>query len=269
MTKYLINRIMRALLSVVLVIAVIMVMIYAFLDREAIFYSDPSYQKKLNNDKEVYKMEQWERFGYLDYIPYTDYLQDEVKAGNLSQAERDSLAVLGAKASNDSKAVAKYVKAFTEKYESMGYKVKRLPGMVKIGTVKYHEGGKPYLFAYRDVPLLQRLVTYFTGLIEVDNIHNVENIEGERGLTFTWFDPVYGGEKFSPAIMGNGTTHKYLLYFTDEFPFIHQNLVKIKLGVSYSVNKNVDVFNTMTDAQGPQKFTTVTYPSGIVETTAL
>ena len=54
MTKYLLKRILRALLSVVLVIAVIMVMIYAFLDREAIFSSDPTYPKKLNNDKEVY-----------------------------------------------------------------------------------------------------------------------------------------------------------------------------------------------------------------------
>ena len=42
MTKYLINRILRALLSVVIVIAVIMVMIYAFLDRESIFASDPT-----------------------------------------------------------------------------------------------------------------------------------------------------------------------------------------------------------------------------------
>ena len=43
MTKYLINRILRALLSVIFVIAVIMVMIYACLDRTAIFASDPNY----------------------------------------------------------------------------------------------------------------------------------------------------------------------------------------------------------------------------------
>ena len=29
-------------------------------------------------------------------------------------------------------------------------------------------------------------------------------------------------------VMGNGTQHKYLLYFDDEFPFIHQNLLKIQ-----------------------------------------
>ena len=267
MTKYLLKRILRALLSVVLVIAVIMVMIYAFLDREAIFSSDPTYPKKLNNDKEVYKMEQWERFGYVDYIPYADYLQEELEAGNITQSERDAVASIGAKADQDSKAIAKHVEAFTQKYRSQGYKVIRLPG-IKLGASKYINGGKPYLFAYRDVPLLHRMVTYFTGLIQVDNIHNVEDIQGERSLTFTWFDPAYGGKKFSPAIMGNGTTHKYLLYFDDTFPYIHQNLVTIKLGESYSVNQGVDVFNTMTDAQGPQKYSTVTYPSGVEETTA-
>ena len=53
MTKYLISRILRSLLSVVLVIAVIMIMIYSFLDREAIFSADPSYQKLLLNNKVV------------------------------------------------------------------------------------------------------------------------------------------------------------------------------------------------------------------------
>ena len=269
MTKYLINRILRALLSVVLVIAVIMIMVYAFLDREAIFASDPNYPKMLGNKKQVYMMQQWERFGYVDYIPYTDFLKDEVKAGNLTQAEADEAAVIGANATDDSAITEKWVKAFTEKYDNVdGYKVERLPGQIRIGSVQYKDGGEPRLYAYRDIPLIQRLITYFTGLIQVDNIHNVEEITGERGLSFTWYDPAYGGEKFSPAIMGNGTTHKYLLYFDDTFPYIHQNLVTINLGLSFSVNNGIDVFNTMTDAQGPLKVSTVTYPSGFVEDTA-
>ena len=267
MTKYLISRILRALFSVVLVIAVIMVMIYAFLDREAIFNADPSYQKYLNNEKVIYKMQQWEKYGYLDYINFTDYLQDEVKAGRLTSEQADA-ARLGAKADVDSPETKALVDAFTEKYDAEGYEVERLPGSFKIGTKKYAEGGSPKLYAYKDIPLINRLFTYFTGLIKVDNIHNVADIEGERGLTFTWYDPAYGGEKFSPAIMGNGTNYKYLLYCDDTFPYIHQNLVKIHLGVSYSVTKDVDVFNTMTDAQGPLKFSTITYPSDVVEETA-
>ena len=268
MTKYLINRILRALLSVVLVIAVIMIMVYAFLDREAIFASDPNYPKMLENKKIVYMLQQWERFGYVDYIPFADFLKDEVKAGNLTQEEADAATKIAAKAEQDNPETTKWAKAFKEKYVAEGYEVKRLDGKIRIGSVQYKDGGQPYLYAYRDIPLIQRLVTYFTGLIKIDNIHNAEEITGERGLSFTWYDPAYGGEKFSPAIMGNGTTHKYLLYFDDTFPYIHQNLVTINLGLSFSVNNGHDVFNTMTDAQGPLKYSNVTYPSGVVENTA-
>ncbi len=269
MFKYLVKRILRALLSVVLVIAVIMIMVYALLDREAIFSSDPNYPKMLLNKKETYMMQQWERFGYVDYIPFADYLKEEVKAGVLTQEEADSVAKIGATAAKDSSQTAKWVKEFYEKYDGKdGYKVVRLPGSLRAGSVQYKDGGQPFLYAYRDVPLIQRLFSYFAGLIKIDNIYNVENVEGERGLTFTWYDPAYGGEKFSPAIIGNGTNHKYLLYFDDTFPYIHQNLVKVNLGLSFSVNKGVDVFQTMTAAQGPQKYSTITYPSGVVENTA-
>lgn len=91
---------------------------------------------------------------------------------------------------------------------------------------------------------------------------------GERGLTFTWFDPVYGGEKLSPAIIGNGTTHKYLLYVDDQFPYLHQNFATIQLGTSYTVNKGVDVFTTMTSSQGSYVLSTMTFPSGYVEESA-
>ena len=95
MTKYLIKRILRALISVIIVVAVIMLMVYAWLDREAIFGSDPNYPKMLNNKRDTYMMSQWEKFGYLDYIPYTDYLSDEYKAGNITKEEMDAASKLG------------------------------------------------------------------------------------------------------------------------------------------------------------------------------
>ena len=62
--------------------------------------------------------------------------------------------------------------------------------------------------------------------------------------------------------MGNGTRHKYLLYFDDRFPYLHQNFVTVNLGRSFSVNKGVDVFETMTGTQGSRAMSWVTYPSG-------
>ncbi len=133
---------------------------------------------------------------------------------------------------------------------------------------KVADGGQAILFAYKDTPLIVRAWKYFTSLFSFDNINYVQEDVGERGLEFTLYDPVYGGEKFSPAIMGNGTNHRYLLYFDGTFPFIHQNLVTLNLGTSYSVNQGIDVFKTMTNTQGGFYKSQVTYPTGLTELSA-
>lgn len=51
----------------------------------------------------------------------------------------------------------------------------------------------------------------------------------EKGIKLIW-------DEYShmPAIVGSGTRHKYLLYFDDQFPFIHQNFIHFSLGTSLS-----------------------------------
>ena len=268
MTKYLINRIIRALISVVIVVGVIMLMVYTFLDKQSIFAQDPVFTKQKLNGQTVYMMQQWELFGYLDYVPYSDFLKEELKAGNIDEETYSAVAKIGKTAEQDNEEITAMVAKFTEKMEEEGYKVERLEGKTKPKSKKYKDGGDPRLFAYKDIPVTTRLLKYFTELIKVDNINFASGDVGERELTFTWHDPAYGGEKFSPAIMGNGTMHKYLLYCDDQFPYIHQNLVTINLGKSFSVNQGIDVFNTMTDAQGGFRRGVITYPTGIEEETA-
>ena len=268
MTKYLINRILRSLCSVVIVVGIVMVMIYSALDRNLIFAQDPQFSHVKSNAKAVYMMQQWEKYGYLDYVPYADWLKGLLQEGEIDQETYSSVVKFGNKPSQDSDAVAEYVAKFTEYYESQGYTVERKEADMKGKTKKYQDGGEPRLYAYKDIPVLKRLANYFTGLISVDNIHYVEEDIENRGLTFTLYDPAYGGEKFSPAIMGNGTQYKYLFYMDDNFPYIHQNLVKINLGLSYSIRQGIDVFTTMTESQGSFDYSTITYPTGIVEESA-
>lgn len=264
MASYILGRIVRGVLSVVIVVAVVMVLIYSCLDRNLIFANDPVFSKQKSNAQEVYKMQQWENYGYVDYVPYGEYLSGLSLEGNVyEQAVK-----LGNRPQQDSATAADYIARFTRDYEAKGYTVVRLNGKLRGNTQTYLDGGEPRLYAYKDVPLLYRLWDYLSGLVRVDNIHAVHEDVGKRGLTFTWFDPVYGGKKFSPAIMGNGTHHKYLLYFDDVFPYLHQNFVTIRLGRSYSVNQGVDVFDTMTRKQGARSMSQVTYPSGNTEYSA-
>lgn len=266
MSKYLINRILRSIVSVMLVVALVMVMIYSLMDRNLIFAQDPMFSKKANNQKEEYKYRKWEEYGYLDYVPYTDWLTDLVKAGEIDDTQRNAVAKIGKKADNDSEAVAQYVGRFTEEYESEGYKVVRLDAQMT--GKKYKNGGNEMLFAWKNKPLYSRVLHFFTGLFTVDNIHSVQGDIGERKLSFTLYDPVYGGDTFSPAIIGNGTQHKYLAYFDHQFPYFHQNLLSLNLGKSYVTYMGRDVFNVMTDTQGSYVKSMITYPSGLEEMSA-
>lgn len=267
MTKYLIRRILHGLVSVVIVVGIVMLLIYSALDRQLIFAMDPTYRQLGSNQKITYMYRKWAEYGYLDYVTYADYLLELTRNGELDEETRKEAVSIGKKAEKDSELVAEYVEKFYDYYTSQGYTVRRLDAKMQ-SAKKYASGGQQQLFAYKDKPLISRMVNYFTGIISVDNIHYVQDDIEDRGLTFTWNDPVYGGETFSPAIIGNGTQHKYLLYFTDSFPFIHQNLVSINLGTSYSVNLGVDIFTTMTASQGSYVLSTVTYPTGLVEESA-
>ncbi len=266
MTKYLLKRILRGLISVGIVVGVVMVLIYSCLDRTLIFANDPNYNKQKSNTKNIYQMQQWEKYGYVDYVPYADYLTELLKNGEIDEATYKKVVRIADTPERDSDMAQEYIEKFTEAYKNKGYEVVRL-NAEKMGN-RYKDGGKPRLYAYRNIPLVNRLGAYLSNLITIDNIHYVKEDIENRGIQFTFFDPVYGGKKFSPAIMGNGTEHKYLLYFDGNFPYIHQNLINFHLGTSYTGRQGVDVVNILGDSQGSYVYSSVTYPTGLVAESA-
>lgn len=266
MTKYVVNRLLRGFLSVAIMVVIVMVMIFTLMDRQLIFASDALFSKKTFNAKETYMYSKWEEYGYLDYVTYADYLLQLTKDGTITEETRAEAVKLGRTPDKDSELTAQYVKQFQEYYTSKGYEVKRLD--TKMNGRKVANGGQAALFAAKDKPIWNRALRYFTGLLEFDNIHRVQEDIGQRKLTFTLHDPMYGGEKFSPAILGNGTTHKYLMYCDSNFPYIHQNFLTLHLGKSFVVNQGIDVFDTMTRSQGGYVTSTITYPTGLVEESA-
>lgn len=266
MGKYLLKRILHGVVSIMAVVIIVMVLVYALMSRDKIFAGDAAIIKLASNEKEAYRYSRWEAYGYLDYVPYAEYLLELTNNGELDEETRAQAVSIGRTAEKDSELTQEYVAKFTQYYESQGYTVVRLDA--KLQGNRLVKGGQQQLFAYRDLPLFNRAVDYFTGLVTFDNIHRVEEDVGERGLTFTWNDPVYGGEKFSPAIIGNGTFHKYLFYVDGIFPYVHQNFATINLGTSYTVNRGTDVFATMTGSQGPYVLSSITYPTGLVEQSA-
>lgn len=268
MTKYILKRLLHGLVSIVIVVAIVMVLIYSLLNRQLIFSNDEVFRKLQNNAKVTYMYRKWQDFGYLHYVNYNDYLNQLTSSGELDEATREEAVNLGRKPESDSEVVTEYVKKFTDYYTSQGFTVERLNAVT--AKKKLASGGQQQLIAHKDRPLTDRLLRYFSSIVTIDTIHTVpeDHDIGKRELTFTTHDPVYGKEKFSPAIIGNGTKHKYLLYFDGQFPFIHQNLLNINLGTSYSVNQGIDVLQTMTDSQGAYVTKPVVFPTGLAEESA-
>ncbi len=263
MLKYFFKRLFRGLLSVIVAVVAIMILLFVVMDKMTIFQEDEQYQRLLNNQKIIYRYTMWEKYSYLDYVTYNDYLNELVRDGELEESFKESIAKIGKTAAQDKPDVAEYVAKFTEYYESKGYEVIRLDAVMAT-PVRVASGGQQHLFAAQNTPVLIRVAKFFGGLLHFDSIHYADGDIEDRGLSFTLHDPVYGGEKFSPAIIGNGTYHKYLLYFDRYFPYIHQNFTWITLGQSYTVNKGVEVLKTMGQRQGAYITSTTYYPTGLV-----
>ena len=156
MVKYLFKRLLQGLVSVVIVVACVMVMIYSLMDRTLIFAKDTNYSHQSNHQTVAYRYEKWETYGYLDYVTYADYLNDLATKGEIDEDTRSSAVSIGRKAKKDSDLVKEYVQKFTDYYESKGYTVVRLDA-VMMNKKKYASGGQQQLFAYKDVPLKTRL----------------------------------------------------------------------------------------------------------------
>lgn len=246
-----------------------MLLVYSLMDRTIIFAGDPNYSKMQSNARLLYEQSRYQAFGYIDYMTYSDYIKGLLASGEIDDATRADALKIGNTADKATETAAAYIEKFTQEYEARGYSITRLDADKKTNG-KIKDGGQPAIYATRDRPLAKRVLSYFTNLFFFDNIHHVpESTDiGARGLTFTLFDPVYGGEKFSPAIIGNGTLHKYLLYFDNNFPYIHQNFLTLNLGESYTVNRGVDVFTTMTASQGGYVLSPLTFPTGLTEDSA-
>ena len=96
----------------VIVVGIVMVMVYSALDRNLIFAADSMYTRVKSNAKEVYMMQQWERYGYVDYVPYSDYMRQLVRDDEITQEQYSAAITFGNKASQDSDEAAENVFLF-------------------------------------------------------------------------------------------------------------------------------------------------------------
>ncbi|NLH63888.1 MAG: ABC transporter permease [Erysipelotrichaceae bacterium] len=233
MKRYIWGRIIRAILSVFIVTAVAMIMIYTLIPRELIFKTDATYQKLggKEDDRNRYKYNAYEKLGYVDFVEQTDM------CGAYASDNYDACMV-----ENSSE-----IKSIIPEYEAKGY------------TIQQYRAGLYY--AYKDTPILSIVGNFFSNLIDIDHPWRVTDdsnpeLNSTRGI--------YWGLDYNglPALMGNGTEHQYLIYVDGNFPFIHQNIISINLGLSYPAYSYTPITQVISSSQGSEDTFEQTFPTG-------
>ncbi len=232
---YIWSRLLRSLISILIIMLIVFTMVYTLVPRDNIFFEDSTYRKLggKSDDKTEYVYSTWEKLGYLDYVRINDYCLSLYEAGSpemTAAIEPDS------KESRD----------FVEKYSSLGYTIDN-----------YLQSGR--YFAYKDIPVAKRMISWLSHLIVIDtpmSVKDENNPDLERGLSFGR-TPTGG-----IALIGSGTTHKYLLYTDSRFPWLHQNIIKLNFGTSYPTYQGLDVLTVLFQSQGTEVKRPVTFETG-------
>jgi len=102
MTKYLLKRILHGVCSLIIIVGIVMILVYSVMDRNLIFAKDSTYTHAANNAKIIYKYGKWEEYGYLDYVPYADYLQGLKDNGEIDEDTRAQAVSIARQADGDS-----------------------------------------------------------------------------------------------------------------------------------------------------------------------
>ena len=232
---YILRRLLRSVVSVVIIMLVVFTLVYALVPRDNIFFEDGTYRKLGGkpDEKTDYVYNTWMKLGYLDFVKINDYCLERYEAGSSE---------MQAAIQPDSAETAEFI----AHYESLGYTVDR-----------YKVSNRVY--AYKDRPILQRLWAWFSNLVQIDHINKVQdpnNPDLERKLYFGR-TPTGG-----LALIGSGTYHKYLLYTDSVFPFIHQNFITLNMGESYPTYQGLEALSVMFSSQGTEVKREVTFETG-------
>ncbi|MGT2926528.1 ABC transporter permease [Streptococcus cuniculipharyngis] len=240
MKKYIIERLLRSLISIFLVTTLTYGIVFSLVPRKLIFKQDTNYNKlaKTPDMKTNYENTVFERMGYLEYYTSKEL---QSKASTLDQSVTTE-----ANAKNE-KIYSDYIKSL-----GRGWKLQR-----------FSESKEFY--ATREIPLYERVWNFYKNLVEIDHPWRIQDktnpnlaryIRLEKDKSIGW------------ALVGSGTKHKYLMYVNGQFPYLHQNFVTLNLGTSYPTFANIPVLQVITQGQGRSQSEQITFPTGVTKTSS-
>ncbi|NLC97198.1 MAG: ABC transporter permease [Erysipelotrichaceae bacterium] len=236
MKKYIWNRLLKSILSILIVVSIVVIMVYTLVPVSKIFENDPAHQKLKTNYKTVYVYGKLEELGYLDYYTIGEMCvakkSEDINACTTSGSQEN-------------------IKVLNE-FEADGFTVEEL--------TQYDElQGRS--FAYRKYSVPELLWKFFSKLVVIDHPYKIQdpkNSDMNRGYS------IESDYNNIPAVVCSGCNYKYQLYLDSSFPFIHSNILKFNFGISYPTNSGVATIDVIGNGQGSMKSFEQKFPTGEV-----
>ena len=267
MKRYLLQRILFSIFSLMVVTGTVMFMTYTLMDRTLIFAQDPNYNKVANNEKVYYRHSKYVQYGYEVMTPFGNYISSyyEEHYGEGYDEREDYQAAVKAIKNPDTYLLNPDVARFVDEYKAKGFNIEYLAPMYKGSRTI----SNAYLLAVRDINVFERFGNYLGSFFRFETINDVK----DNNLTDRYIRWEWDQRSNMPALVGNGTTHRYLIYFDNKFPFVHQNIFHINLGKSNVMQQGWDVSDILAQNTGETEFTDQEYPvdlgTGITHSTSL
>ena len=258
MARYILRRVLFSVFAIIAVTGIVMILVYSLTNRADILKTDDNWKKRSGNEQKLYEYSVYQRYGYLTYVDYTAFLKNKYSALLGPSYTSDAAYRAAKEAIGDAVHFRENadVSEFLKTYQAQGYKFEYMP-VLRYASGKMKAGGGAVLLAVRESGAFARLGKYLAGFFTVETTRDVKD-EALTDRYIRWERDPYSGFW---ALVGSGTTHKYLIYFDGRFPFVHQNLFHIHLGVSSVTYKNQEITDVINTPTGSMKTVRTQYPT--------
>ncbi len=180
MGRYVLKRIIYSIFSLVCIMVIMVILLFVAANRSNVLGANRDRLARLDeNERQEVTDTIYEEYGFLTKVNFQDYIYNTYSSSLDEYDYEEAIQIPENKEDNNE---YQYVLEFINKYESMGYKITQLDAIYKRGEKQASQ----YLYATKDVNVFERVWDFFSNLISIETVNDVdketlENYQIERG----------------------------------------------------------------------------------------
>lgn len=236
MGRYVLKRIIYSIFSLVCIMIIMVILLFVAANRSNVLGANRDRLARLDeNERQEVTDTIYEEYGFLTKVNFQDYIYNTYSS-SLDEYDYEEAIKIPEKKENNND--YKYVLEFINKYESMGYKITQLDAIYKRGEKQASQ----YLYATKDVNVFERVWDFFSNLISIETVNDVdketlENYQIERGY-YVVENNIYGDVSDKAS-----ETFKYWSAFDYQMESYEQGIYSFEISVTDEKLEIDDSFN--------------------------